>query len=134
MGGLTNLNQLLRSLDPVLHKGRYVFLNIPSSTGIDASAAIAIFREKEGTTYVLPEEMTANLPGEKSTSMAWITLNVHSSLEAVGLTAAVSKALAKENISCNVMAAYYHDHIFVAIADAERAMAILKSITTMNTV
>lgn len=129
MGGLTDLNELLRSLDPVLHKGRYVFLNIPASMGIDTSPAIAIFREKEGTTYVLPEEKAAKLPGEKSGSMAWITLNVHSSLEAVGLTAAVAKALAKENISCNVIAAYYHDHIFVPESDAEKSLLLLQNLT-----
>ena len=114
MGGLTDLNELLRSLDPVLHKGRYAFLNIPSSTGIDASAAIAIFREKEGTTYVLPEEKASKLPGEKSDSMAWITLNVHSALEAVGLTAAFATELAKHNISCNVIAggaAGFHEYV-----------------------
>ena len=123
MGGLTDLNELLRSLDPVLHKGRYVFLNIPASMGIDTSPAIAIFREKEGTTYVLPEEKAAKLPGEKSGSMAWITL------EAVGLTAAVAKALAKENISCNVIAAYYHDHIFVPESDAEKSLLLLQNLT-----
>jgi uncharacterized protein len=57
---------------------------------------------------------------------AWITLTVHSSLEAVGLTAAVSKALTEENISCNVVAAFFHDHIFVPVKDAERAMNALQ--------
>ena len=64
--------------------------------------------------------------------MTWITLDVHSSLEAVGLTAAVSAALAEENISCNVVAAYYHDHLFVPVADAERAMETLMRLTGVN--
>jgi uncharacterized protein len=59
---------------------------------------------------------------------AWITLTVHSALEAVGLTAAFSKALADVNISCNVVAGYYHDHIFVPQQDAEKAMAVLESL------
>ena len=54
--------------------------------------------------------------------------SVHSSLEAVGLTATFSTALAKQNISCNVVAAFYHDHIFVGVADLETAMDILSNL------
>ncbi|MEJ0055611.1 MAG: ACT domain-containing protein [Bacteroidota bacterium] len=61
--------------------------------------------------------------------MAWITLTVHSSLEAIGMTAAFSKALAEESISCNVVAATYHDHIFVGKKDLEKAMAAIMKIS-----
>jgi hypothetical protein len=59
---------------------------------------------------------------------AWITLNVHSALEAVGLTAAFATALGQAGISCNVIAGYYHDHLFVGQADAERAMHVLRDL------
>jgi hypothetical protein len=59
---------------------------------------------------------------------AWITLNVHSALEAVGLTAAFATALGQAGISCNVIAGYYHDHLFVGQADAERAMQVLRDL------
>lgn len=55
-----------------------------------------------------------------------ITLTVHSSLEAVGLTAAVATKLASCGISANVIAAYYHDHIFVQTEKAEQALSALK--------
>jgi hypothetical protein len=64
-----------------------------------------------------------------ATPCAWITLTVHSSLEAVGLTSAVSKSLTEANISCNIVAAFYHDHIFVPVKDAERAMNALQNLT-----
>ena len=60
---------------------------------------------------------------------SWITLTVHSSLDAVGLTAAFSKALSDEGISCNVVAAFYHDHIFVDRNDAEKALQILNKLS-----
>ncbi len=61
--------------------------------------------------------------------LARITLNVHSALEAVGLTAAVATALTREGISANVVAAYYHDHIFVPEVDAERALEALRALS-----
>ena len=69
--------------------------------------------------------MADSLKLEYSFVASWITLTVHSSLEAVGLTAAFSKALSQEGISCNVVAAFYHDHIFVGKNDADKAMEIL---------
>ena len=83
------------------------------------------FREEEGITLVLKKQIADKLELDYSYVASWITLTVHSSLEAVGLTAAFSTALGKENISCNVVAAYYHDHIFVDQGDAAKAMEIL---------
>lgn len=85
------------------------------------------FQEKEGLTLVLSAESAtqAYLPFEAKFKQ--ITLTVHSSLEAVGLTAAISDKLTQHNISANVIAAYYHDHIFVPADKASAAMIALQS-------
>jgi len=86
------------------------------------------FREQEGLTVIV-DRATAERAGLSFDYVAaWITLNVHSALEAVGLTAAFATALGKAGISCNVIAGYYHDHLFVGLADAERAMHVLRDL------
>jgi hypothetical protein len=59
---------------------------------------------------------------------AWITLTVHSDLHAVGLTAAVADALAGKRISCNVVAAAHHDHLFVPVDEGAAALAALRDL------
>jgi uncharacterized protein len=131
MPGETNLAELLKTMHPTLNKGDYVFCTVPSTSNIDHSFIIGSFKEKEGLTIILSKAEADKLNLPYTYIAAWITLTVHSSLEAVGLTAAFSVALAKESISCNVIAAYYHDHIFVAKGDAEKAMNVLKALVTI---
>lgn len=127
MNGEKHLATLLQQLEPELNEGEYVFCTVQEEIKSDLPHALFSFREKEGLTVVLHKEAAdkAGLPYTFISS--WITLKVHSSLEAVGLTAAFSTALAKAGISCNVVAAYYHDHVFVPAKDADRAMQVLKS-------
>jgi hypothetical protein len=126
MTGETNLSRLLASLSPRLNPGRFVFCSVPQPTVVQVAAALGSFREAEGTTLILAREEAERLGLAYDYLAAWITLEVHSSLAAVGLTAAFAKALAGEGISCNVIAGFHHDHLFVAEADAERAMAALQ--------
>jgi hypothetical protein len=128
MPGETNLTALLKTMRPKLNDGDYVFCMVQASQQIDYNYIIGSFREEEGLTVILNKDIADNLNLSYSYIASWITLTVHSSLEAVGLTAAFSKALAQEGISCNVIAAYYHDHIFVAKADAIKAMAALEQL------
>lgn len=88
---------------------------------------IGIFHEKEGVTFILDTKNAVDKKIDYLSVYRLITLNVHSSLDAVGLTAAFSAKLAEKNISANVVAAYYHDHIFVPEEKAEQALeAILE--------
>jgi hypothetical protein len=92
------------------------------------SKVLGSFKEKEGITLILTKEYADLMELPYISIMSWISLEIHSSLEAVGLTAAFSKVLADANISCNVVAGYYHDHIFVLNQDAQRAIDLLKSL------
>jgi uncharacterized protein len=127
MPGETNPDVLLKSMKPLHNNGDYVFCTVSSLTGINRDEALMLFKEQEGYTIIISRELADLHQLSYSFVAAWITLSVHSSLEAVGLTAAFSTALAKEGISCNVVAAYYHDHIFVDKKDAKKAMSVLNS-------
>ena len=130
MTGETNLKVLLTSMSPTLVDTDWVFAVVGEEDAVRLTPhAIASFREAEGLTLVLPQAVADDLK-RVSAPMKRITLEVHSSLEAVGLTAAVTSALAEEGISANVVAAYYHDHIFVPKASAGRAVAVLQALTT----
>jgi hypothetical protein len=125
MNGEKNLEVLLKSMKPKHNVGEFVFCNTKNVEQLDWSQVIMMFREDESITIITPKEVADKLNIEYSFVASWITLTVHSSLEAVELTAAFSKALSEEGISCNVVAAYYHDHIFVDKKDTEKAMEIL---------
>ena len=125
MAGEKNLRRLIQQMEPSLQPGSFVFCTVPEEFDLQNKELVATFMEKEGKTVVLAQSTADQLGLTYEMEMAWITLNVHSSLEAVGLTAAVAKALAEQAISCNVMAGYYHDHIFVPQSDADTALQTL---------
>jgi hypothetical protein len=129
MAGETDLSILIREMKPVLNPGEFVFCLCDSLEGTLMLNPMCTFQEEEGVTVILPRQKAdaASLP--YSSTYAWVTLTVHSSLEAVGLTSAVAAALTRANISCNVVAAYYHDHLFVPVKDADRAMEVLLALT-----
>jgi hypothetical protein len=129
MSGEKNLDILLQNMQPSLHEGEYVFCTVENLDNIDIKELACLFREAEGITIIVSKNYADSLRLNYSFIASWITLTIHSSLDAVGLTAAFSEALAKENISANVVAAYYHDHIFVNRADAAKAMLVLQSLS-----
>jgi hypothetical protein len=129
MPGESDLNIILKTLKPFLHDGEYVFCQVPDQYPIDLNDIISYFKEGEGVTIILSKKTADRFKLPYSFVSAWITLRVHSSLESVGLTAAFSNALAAAGISCNVVAAYFHDHIFVDIKDAKKSMEVLEAIS-----
>ncbi|MEM5383782.1 ACT domain-containing protein [Paraburkholderia phymatum] len=122
---ISDLDQLLASMHPELNDGVYVFASVPLETDVEALMPVATFREKEGLTLVVEEKIATRAGLNVLFRSAWITLTVHSDLHAVGLTAAFAKALGEAGISCNVIAAAYHDHVFVPVDSAKNAMAQL---------
>ena len=123
--GETDLNLLLRSMKPVLNEGEYVFCPVKENVNIEIGKLIGFFKEEEGTTIVVERTAADKMNLTYSFVSSWITLSVPSSLEAVGLTAAFSRALTDAGISCNVIAASYHDNIFVPVNDRLKAMQVL---------
>ena len=126
MSGETDMQQLLKTMHPKLNLGDYVFCVANDLTTIDMTAVVMHFKEAEASTIIIKKELADDYKLSYSFVASWITLTVHSSLEAIGLTAAFSTALSNEGISCNVVAAFYHDHIFVDKKDAAKAMNILE--------
>lgn len=129
MAGEEDLGKLLATMEPALKDGEFVFATIDGQAVPDGLHPIGTFREDEGLTVILPAAEAVRAGLATSKPMRLITLTVHSSLEAVGLTAAFATELTRHGISANVVAAYYHDHIFVAAADAERAVVALKGLS-----
>ena len=135
LAGEKNLDNLLRSMSPVLIEGDYVFCTIKNSKYGDfaESRPIASFAEAEGLTLVLLKETAESFGLSHEGVFRCISLGIHSSLDAVGLTAAVAGKLAAHGIAANVIAAYYHDHVFVQSELADRAIGILSGYSNLKT-
>lgn len=126
MPAIADLDELLRCMEPVLNAGRYAFATLPAGKEIDASRILSSMREPEGLSVVVELEVARREGLTPLFVCSWITLTVHSDLQAVGLTAAFARALGHAGISCNVVAGACHDHVFVPEHQADAAMAALQ--------
>lgn len=132
MSGITEIQVLLKEMKPVLDRTEYVFTTMDYynlNEDITRLNPIATFLEKEGMTVVITKKTAEQQNLVFDVVFNKITLEVHSSLEAVGLTAAISTALTANEISANVIAGYYHDHLFVPIDKADQALTTLIELT-----
>ena len=121
----TDLATLIRSMSPRLQPGTFAFVS--THAGHEGVHPIMTFREAEGTTLIVPREqaVAASLPFAFPSRM--ITLEIASSLDAVGFLAAITTALARAGIAVNPVSAFHHDHLFVPEEHADAAMEILRT-------
>ncbi|WP_182881202.1 MULTISPECIES: ACT domain-containing protein [unclassified Microbispora] len=128
MSGETDLRELLTTMRPRPNPGRYVFTTVDGEIPPGVRPVVTV-AEDEGLTLVVPQR-DADAAGLKYDYVAgWITLGVHSALDAVGLTAAVARELAAAGLSCNVVAGFHHDHLFVPYRQAARAVRLLEDLS-----
>lgn len=126
MPGEADLATLLRTMAPALREEPYIFCSVDEATLAGLGVVpLGLFREAEGVSLILSRAQAdgAGLPYDEL--WACISLSVHSALSAVGLTATISARLAAAGLSANVVAAYYHDHVFVPWEARERALSAL---------
>ncbi|MGN6330970.1 MAG: ACT domain-containing protein [Motilibacteraceae bacterium] len=132
MSGEHDLAALLAGMRPELVPGRWVFTTTaPGEPAPDVDAVVTV-RENEGLTRVVARADAERLALPYDVVLAQITLRVHSALEAVGLTAALASCLAERGISANVVAGFFHDHVFVPEADADLALAALRELSARS--
>jgi uncharacterized protein len=126
MSGETDLRKLLSSMSPRLNPGRYVFTTTDTAVDPPGLEPVVAVRESEGRTLVVRQEEADAAELAYDYVAGWITLRVHSALDAIGLTAAVARELADADLSCNVVAGFHHDHLFVPYERAAEAVALLE--------
>eukprot|EP00929_Paragymnodinium_shiwhaense_P096046 TRINITY_DN57489_c0_g1_i1.p1 TRINITY_DN57489_c0_g1~~TRINITY_DN57489_c0_g1_i1.p1 ORF type:complete len:140 (+),score=33.21 TRINITY_DN57489_c0_g1_i1:110-529(+) len=132
--GETDLTKILKTMEPALGEDVFVFLSLPGAKMSDPEVLemqpVAQFLEKEGLSLIVPEALALAKGHKAEERMRMISLTVHSALSMCGLTAAISQRLAAEKISCNVVAACLHDHLFVDADRSEDAMAALRDLSS----
>jgi len=129
MSGETNLQRLLANMQPELLEGEFVFCSVsPQAFDPLRIRPIGWFREAEGVTIIVERSVAEDEDLDYEFTSRMITLNIHSSLEAVGFLAAITSKLADAGISANTISAYYHDHLFVQTDRARAAMLLLEDL------
>ena len=131
---LTDLDEILDSLQPRLDPAEYLYCTVSTRPEIPwaEQGVIAVIREDEGSTLVIERDAARRLGLDGIGGFRRISLGVHSSLHAVGLTALAASTLSERGISANVIAGYYHDHFLVPAASVHEAMEGLQSLAAKD--
>jgi len=125
--GEIDLARMLASLRIERREGRFTMVTLEAPVDL-GNGVEAVISEREGTTAVVSLVEAERRGWPIGFEAAWLTVEVHSSLEAVGLTAALSSVLAELGIPCNVLAGYFHDHLLVPFDRADEAVEALESV------
>jgi len=130
MTGIADLTTLLACMDPGLGDDELVFCTLAGAGLAECLtlSPVGCFIEPEGVSLIIGKAIAVQRGIKFDTTFRMITLYVHSSLQAVGVTAAIAGRLARHGISANVVAAYYHDHVLVPTQDADRALLLLRNL------
>ena len=129
MTGETNLDRLVQSMSPELVDGLYVFATVAEGAVPEGVVPRMLFREAEGVTLVLRQDEAEAAGLEHAFPCRMITLNIHSSLEAVGFLARITTALARADMGVNPVSAFFHDHLFVPDGREGDALAVLAALS-----
>lgn len=129
MSGETNLDALIKSLSAVLVDGLYVFVTTKDKQRPETLRPRMVFEEAEGTTYILLKSEAEEHGLHYEFPCRMITLNIHSSLEAVGFMARIATELAKHDMGVNPVSGFYHDHLFVPDGREHDAMEVLRKMS-----
>lgn len=129
MVGETNLERLLANMEPVLAAPVFDFISWPAEKPVPAELEpLMVLRESEGLTMIVELEKGRSAGFEPSFPCRMITLNIHSSLAAIGFLAAILPRLAALGMGVNPVSGFYHDHLFVPQDRATDAMDVLRQI------
>ncbi|KAK4548059.1 hypothetical protein LTR36_010779 [Oleoguttula mirabilis] len=125
-GGL-ELAKLIKSMRPTLQDGTFIFATVASDSKLLEQAipkADMLFKESEGWTIIVTQAIADDLGIDFIFPCRKVTLDVHSSLEAVGFLAAITSRLA-DKLRIGV-SGYYHDHLFVPLGKEDLVVEELK--------
>ncbi|MEO0581857.1 MAG: ACT domain-containing protein [Bacteroidota bacterium] len=128
----TSLAYLLKHMQPKLKEEVFVYSQVSDAHPVPQDQIAATIQEQEGLTLILSKEVAHRQGLPMTYEAAWITLEVHSDLEAVGFTAAFAQALGEAEISCNVLAGYAHDHLLVPYEQRQEAIQALKRLAAQS--
>ncbi len=128
--GETDLAAMLQSISVSVRPDHYVVVTLPPGIEppIVGPEIAAVILEDEGATVIATARRAAREQWPHDFVASWLTIDVHSALEAVGLTAAFSRQLGRAGIPCNVIAGFYHDHILVPVDKTEAAVEVIEAL------
>lgn len=127
MTGETDVATMLASLQIERREPPVTVVHLQDPVEL-GDGVLAVLTEDEGTTAVVSIAEAERRGWPVEFRAAWLTVSVHSSLDAIGLTAALATALTERGIACNVLAGYFHDHLLVPLDRVDEAVECLESL------